>query len=69
MKTKPKTFWIGRDRKKALYPYNILTEKSKLIDDVWVFIAYDFCDKKFEKITGIKLKPGKKKKFKLIEVK
>lgn len=58
-KRKVRTFTIGRDRAG---------------DDCGYYAQYGddrvfFCDAWFERATGIRLKPGEKRRYKLVEVK
>ena len=58
-----KIFWLTRDAAEIHdeFRYNIhRTKKMARIDDYGIFqdMDLDMCDTDFEKITGIKLKPG-----------
>ncbi len=74
---KSKTFWVTRDEddfhgdKLLVYVWKVRDNPQKDSNGVWELGksgVYDFCYRGFKALTGITLKPGERKKFRLEEV-
>lgn len=67
---KAKTFWLAVDDAYIssdmiwVYP-----KKPKYIDKIWEGMCVEkFCNDMFKRLTGIAIKPGECRKFRLVEV-
>ena len=72
--SKAKEFWIARDRKNFIESsscFGFFDSEPCLFNGEWIgkscFIAVDLSTN-FVKALGVEIKPGQKKKFRLVEV-
>lgn len=63
-----KSFWIARDMGDVAL-YNVSSKKMRKITGDFFLHGEIFCPDEFERITGIKLKPGDQEEFRLVRTK
>lgn len=68
---KRRTFWIGRDKGSRHGSwYAVLTPTSRMahLSGLWTEAKKRMCPSDFQRITGVRLKPGERAKFRLERV-
>ena len=72
---KTKTFWLARDKMNEwkddkIWLYSKKPKNYNEYPEAWAaeFCVMDFCEEGFKKISGITIKPGECRKFRLVEV-